>query len=77
MMVGLIGINSDSNSSIMIPTIESITMPISSWFHLKLPENAKIFLTDIGISGEKTNLREEYKVQKEIWKKAFKNMYKI
>ena len=32
----------------------------------ELPENAKIFLTDIGISREKTNLREEYKVQKEI-----------
>ena len=36
MMVGLMGIKSDSNSSITIPTTERNTIPTSNWFHLKL-----------------------------------------
>lgn len=34
-MVGFIGMILDSTSSSAIPTIERITIPMSSWFHLK------------------------------------------
>ena len=39
MMVGLMGIRSDSSSSITMPTTERNTIPTSSWFHLNLQQN--------------------------------------
>jgi hypothetical protein len=39
MIVGLIGMIFDSNSSNTMPTMDKITIPTSSWFHLVIFEN--------------------------------------
>lgn len=67
-MVGFIGMILDSTSSSAIPTIERITIPMSSWFHLKkkpscaLNAKNKTGVVSIIVRFEKKYRTPEYEV---------------